>query len=126
MAKRKSDYFGLGYVVSLILAIIPVTSWILGAITRFSEGKIVAGLLRLVFGFNIVWLVDLVLMIVKNLFGVFSTADMKIEFENKIYTDKKQALTEFAFCHYPLTLTIDGNQMTFDWFSDLEKYVLSH
>ncbi|MBS5851802.1 MAG: hypothetical protein KIC97_05500 [Firmicutes bacterium] len=66
MAKRKSDYFGLGYVVSLILAIIPVTSWILGAITRFSEGKIVAGLLRLVFGFNIVWLVDLVLMIVKK------------------------------------------------------------
>ncbi len=54
MAKRKSDYFGLGYIVSLILAIIPVTSWILGAITRFSEGKIVAGLLRLVFGFNIV------------------------------------------------------------------------
>ncbi|CDD69191.1 hypothetical membrane protein [Firmicutes bacterium CAG:475] len=66
MAKRKSDYFGLGYIVSLILAIIPVTSWILGAITRFSEGKIVAGLLRLVFGFNIVWLVDLVLMIVKK------------------------------------------------------------
>ena len=58
MAKRKSDYFGLGYIVSLILAIIPVTSWILGAITRFSEGKIVAGLLRLVFGFNIVWLVE--------------------------------------------------------------------
>ena len=66
MAKRKSDYFGLGYIVSLILAIIPVTSWILGAITRFSEGKIVAGLLRLAFGFNIVWLVDLVLMIVKK------------------------------------------------------------
>lgn len=66
MAKRKSDYFGLGYIVSLILAIIPVTSWILGAITRFSEGKIIAGLLRLVFGFNIVWLVDLVLMIVKK------------------------------------------------------------
>ena len=66
MAKRKSDYFGLGYIVSLILAIIPVTSWILGAITRFSEGKIVAGLLRWVFGFNIVWLVDLVLMIVKK------------------------------------------------------------
>lgn len=66
MAKRKSDYFGLSYIASLILAIIPVTSWILGAITRFSEGKIVAGLLRLIFGFNIVWLVDLVLMIVKK------------------------------------------------------------
>ncbi len=66
MAKTKSDYFGLSYVVSLILAIIPVTSWILGVATRFKEGKIVAGLLRLIFGFNIVWLVDLVLMIVKK------------------------------------------------------------
>ena len=66
MAKRKSDYFGLSYIASLLLAIIPVTSWILGAITRFSEGKIVAGLLRLIFGFNIVWIVDLVLMIVKK------------------------------------------------------------
>ena len=66
MAKRKSDYFGLSYIASLILAIIPVTSWILGAITRFSEGKFVAFLLRLIFGFNIVWIVDLVLMIVKK------------------------------------------------------------
>lgn len=63
---KKSDYFGLGYVVSLILAIIPVTSWICGAIVRFQEGKLVAGLLRLIFGFNIVWLIDLVLMIVNK------------------------------------------------------------
>ena len=60
---RKGDYFGLSWIVSLILAIIPVTSWILGAITRFSEGKIVAGLIRLIFGFNIVWICDLILMI---------------------------------------------------------------
>ena len=66
MAKRKSDYFGLGRIVSLVLAIIPVTSWILGAVTRFSEGKIVAGLLRLIFGVNIVWIVYLVMMIVKK------------------------------------------------------------
>mgnify|MGYP001036622987 FL=1 len=65
-SSRKSDYFGLGYVVSLILAIIPVTAWILGACTRFSEGKIVAGLIRLIFGFNIVWICDLVLMIVSK------------------------------------------------------------
>ena len=64
--KRKSDYFGLSRIVSLILAIIPVTSWILGAVTRFSEGKIVAGLLRLIFGFNIVWIVDLIMMIVNK------------------------------------------------------------
>lgn len=65
MAKR-SDYFGLGYIVSLILAIIPVTSWILGALTRFQEGKIVAGILRLVLGWNIIWICDLVLMIVNK------------------------------------------------------------
>ena len=62
MAKR-GDYFGLGRLVSIILAIIPVTSWILGAITRFSEGKILAGILRLILGWNIIWIVDLILMI---------------------------------------------------------------
>lgn len=66
MAKRKSDYFGLSWVVSLILAIIPVTSWICGVVTRFSEGKIVAGIIRLVFGFTIVWILDLVFMIMNK------------------------------------------------------------
>ena len=65
MAKR-SDYFGLGRLVSLILAIIPPTAWICGIITRFSEGKIVAGLIRLIFGFTIVWIIDLVLMIISG------------------------------------------------------------
>ena len=58
----KSDYFGLGYVVSLILAIIPVTSWVCGFVTRFMEGKIVAGLVRLIFGFTIVWILDIIFM----------------------------------------------------------------
>lgn len=67
MAKRfKSDYFGLGYIVSVILAIIPVTSWLCGAITRFMEGKIIAGIIRLIFGFTIVWLIDLIMMIVSK------------------------------------------------------------
>ncbi len=66
MAKKSSDYFGLSYLVSVILAIIPVTSWICGALTRFQEGKIVAGIVRLVFGFNIVWVLDLILMIVSK------------------------------------------------------------
>ena len=65
MAKR-GDYFGLGYIVSLILAIFLITSWICGAVTRFKEGKIVAGLLRLIFGWNIIWLIDLILMIVSK------------------------------------------------------------
>lgn len=63
MAKVSNDYFGLSRIVSIILAIIPVTAWVLGAITRFSEGKIVAGIIRLIgLGF-IIWVVDLVLMI---------------------------------------------------------------
>ncbi len=65
MAKR-GDYFGLGYIVSLILAIFFITSWICGAVTRFMEGKIVAGLLRLILGWNIIWLIDLILMIVSK------------------------------------------------------------
>ncbi len=59
----KSDYFGLSYVVSVILAIIPVTAWICGVVTRFQEGKIVAALLRLIFGAWIIWLIDLILML---------------------------------------------------------------
>ncbi len=73
MASRSSDYFGLGYIVSIILAIIPVTSWICGAITRFQEGKIVAGLIRLIFGFTIVWILDLIFMIVsKRIFRILN------------------------------------------------------
>ncbi len=66
MANKKSDYFGLSYIVSVILAIIPVTSWICGFVTRFKEGKIVAGLVRLIFGFTIVWILDLIFMIVSK------------------------------------------------------------
>ena len=60
---KKGDYFGLSYIVSVILAIIPVTAWLCGIITRFSEGKILAGILRIIFGCWIVWLIDLILML---------------------------------------------------------------
>ena len=66
MAGKRNDYFGLGYLVSVILAIIPITSWLLGAFTRFSEGKIVAGLLRLLLGWNIIWICDIICMVVKK------------------------------------------------------------
>ena len=65
MAKKteKKDYFGFSRVLSIILAIIPITSLIFGAATRFSEGKILAGLLRIILGWNLIWLIDLILMI---------------------------------------------------------------
>lgn len=63
---KKSDYFGLSWIVSLVLAIIPVTSWVCGFVTRFQERKWVAGILRLVLGWNIIWVLDLVFMIWKK------------------------------------------------------------
>lgn len=63
---KSGDYFGLSRIVSIILAIIPFTAWILGALTRFKEGKIVAGIIRVIgLGF-ILWVVDLVLMIMNG------------------------------------------------------------
>ena len=66
MAKKGGDYIGISYIVSLILAIIPVTSWVLGWLTRFSEGKIVAGILRLLLGWNIIWICDIIFMLVNK------------------------------------------------------------
>lgn len=65
MAKTSKDYFGLPWIVSLILAIIPFTAWILGVLTRLKEGKIVAAVIR-IFGGWLVWVVDLILMITQG------------------------------------------------------------
>lgn len=65
MSKKASvGYFGLGYIVSLILAIIPPTSWICGVITAFQRGNILGGLIRIFLGFNIFWIIDLITMII--------------------------------------------------------------
>ena len=61
----KNDYFDLSRLVSLILALIPFTSWICGALTRFQEGKIVPAVVRIVVtvtgvGALIIWVLDLV------------------------------------------------------------------
>ena len=65
MAKRQilNDYFGLPWLPSVILAIIPATSWVLGFVTRFMEGHWVCGLIRLIFGWNIIWILDIIFMI---------------------------------------------------------------
>ncbi len=61
MAKKR-DYFGLSWIVSLILAIIPFTAWLFGVITRFKEGAILAGIIR-IFGGWLIWVLDLICMI---------------------------------------------------------------
>ena len=65
MANTNKDYFGLSRIVSLILAIIPFTAWILGIATRFKEGKMVAGIIR-IFGGWLIWVIDLVLMVLNG------------------------------------------------------------
>ena len=62
MAKKQKDYFGLEWIVSLILAIIPITSFVLGILTRFQEKKYVAAVLRLLLGWNIIWILDIIFM----------------------------------------------------------------
>lgn len=64
-SKHQKAYFGLGWVVSLILAIIPFTSWILGIVVRFQRGNILGGILNIPFGF-IFWIIDLVTMITQH------------------------------------------------------------
>ena len=49
---------------------------------------------------------------------------MLIKLENgKEFSDKKQALLELAFSHFPLTISIDDKFFTFEWFSELEKFI---
>ena len=61
MAKHAKDYFGLPRLVSVILALF--LGPIMGILARFSEGKIIAGILRLFFGWNLVWLLDFILVL---------------------------------------------------------------
>lgn len=68
MAKKEKgkDYFGLPRIASIILAIIPVTAWILGFLTRFKDGKILAGIIRIIGVGLILWIVDLILIILRG------------------------------------------------------------
>lgn len=63
MAKKGKDYFGMGRVVSFIFALIPITSCIFGIVTRFKEKKYVAAILRLLLGWNIIYILDLILVL---------------------------------------------------------------
>ena len=65
MAKQ-NDYFGLDRVVSLVLAIIPITSLICGILTRIKDGDYIAAIIRIFVGWNIFWILDLVFMILEK------------------------------------------------------------
>ncbi|MCQ2086707.1 MAG: hypothetical protein MJZ37_01325 [Bacilli bacterium] len=66
MASTSKDYFGLDRIVSLVLVIIPITSLICGVLTRVKEGHYLAAILRVLVGWNIIWIADIVLMILNG------------------------------------------------------------
>ena len=62
MANKGKGYLnaGLDDIVNLVLAIIPFTSWLLGAITRILRGHVIAGILQLIPPITLVfWIVDI-------------------------------------------------------------------
>jgi hypothetical protein len=65
MSKKSGGYMNLGYVISIILAIIPITNFIFGLIERISNKSYLLAVLNF-FIFPLFWLVDLVSIILNN------------------------------------------------------------
>ena len=65
MAKHNKAYFGLGWVVSLILALIPFTSVLCGIITRVQRGQILGAILNFVVC-PVFYIIDIVTMIINK------------------------------------------------------------
>ncbi len=65
MASKQRAYLGLDWIISLILAIIPITSVVLGIITRVERKNYIGAILNF-FLCPIFWIVDLVSMIIKK------------------------------------------------------------
>jgi len=65
MAKKKKAYFGPGYIVSVVFAIIPFTNVLFGIITRITRGKILGALLNF-FIAPLFYIIDLITIILKK------------------------------------------------------------
>ena len=74
MAKSNRGYLGINnWVLTIIFAIIPVTSWILGAITRITRGHVLAGILQLIPPITLFfWVTDIIGAIVKKDLWLFA------------------------------------------------------
>ena len=59
MAQRA--YFGFGFVPSLIIAILPIVSWIFGIIVCFQREQYTYGIIRIFLGwFPVFWILDII------------------------------------------------------------------
>lgn len=61
MAKAQKAYLGLGWIPSIILAVLP-TNVLLGVITRIQRGKILAGIFNIILA-PLFYIIDLVTII---------------------------------------------------------------
>jgi len=65
MAKSKKAYLGLDWIISLILAIIPITNVILGIVTRVQRENWLGVLLNIILA-PIFYFIDLITMILSK------------------------------------------------------------
>ncbi len=65
MAKSSKVYLGLDWIVSLILAIIPITNVVLGIVTRVQRGNILGAVLNF-FLSPLFYIVDLITFILQG------------------------------------------------------------
>ncbi len=65
MAKSKSGAYGFSRIVNIILAIIPITSIILGIVKRATTGHIIGAVLNF-FLAPLFWVVDLITVVLSN------------------------------------------------------------
>ena len=62
----KKDYFGLDFIISLILTIFAPAGYVCSIITRVLDGKIVAAIVRFFLYFPVIWLLDIYYMVTKK------------------------------------------------------------
>ena len=63
--KNSGGYLGLGYIVSVILALIPFTNLILGVVLRIDKRQYLLALLNIIV-FPVFYIVDIISIILNN------------------------------------------------------------
>ena len=75
MAKHGRGYLNLGlpWIINIILAVFPLTSWILGGITRIVRGHIIAGILQFIPPITLIfWVADIITVIISKDLRIFA------------------------------------------------------
>ncbi|MDD4003195.1 MAG: hypothetical protein PHE12_03280 [Clostridia bacterium] len=63
--KKAAQYFGFGKLISIILAIIPITNIVIGVIARIESKSYLLAILNILLA-PLFWIVDLVSIILNN------------------------------------------------------------